>query len=288
MSESAAGARGEGEGEGDEKVYLGSSGLQMKVGVGTTLPSGTVPVRRHIWKPKPSADLLTPKPQVSPAEVPTPPVGTPAPRLTSPADLTPAPRTTAAADLTPIPRVRPTPRPAASLFAANRQPTMPPLVEPRVIGVHLAKGTIAGLCLLMFSFGVITTVLVDRYWPTRKAEWAGAASAQAQAAAAVAQAVQPAPAASTGATRTDSPSPSPSVESIPVDPPGPLEAKAAPAAGTAPAARLEPSPAPVMRLAPAQGRGPANKRPGTGRPAGSPTVGDRTMAPTGTWVDPFE
>jgi hypothetical protein len=291
VSESAAGARGEGEGEGDGKVYLGSSGLQMKVGVTGTLPSGTAPVRRHNWKPKPSADRLTPKPQLSPADVATPPVGTPAPRLTSQADLTPAPRLPSQADLTPPPRVRGTPRPAASLFGASRQPTMPPPAEATVQGVHLAKGTLTGLCLMMFSFGVITTVLVDRYWPTRKADWAGSVSAPAQAPAVVGQAILPAPAASTAATKTDSPtspSPSPSVEPIPVDPPGPLEAKAAPAAGTAPAATLEPSRAPVTRPAPAQGRGPGSKRPGTGRPAGSPPGGDRTMAPTGTWVDPFE
>jgi hypothetical protein len=257
----------------------------MKVSVKTTPPTGMTPVRRHVWKPKPSADALTPKPQLSPSDVPTPPVGTPAPRLTLPADLPPAPRLTSSAGKTPMPR---TPRPAQSLFAANRQPTLPPPAEPTVQGVHLAKGTLAGLCLLMFSFGVITTVLVDRYWPTRKAEWTGGPPVQAPAPAEVTQAVTPAPAAGADAPRTDSPPPWPSVEPMPVEPAGPLEAKAAPTAGTAPAARLEPNRAQVTRPVPAQGRGPANKRPGSGRPAGSPTEGDRTMAPSGTWVDPFE
>jgi len=139
----------------------------------------------------------------------------------------------------------------------------------------------------MFSLGVITTVLVDRYWPTRKAEWA-TTPAQVQAPAAVAQATPYAPAAAAAATKTDPPPPSPSVEPLPTDVPGALEAKAAPAVGTA---RVEPIHAPVTRAvpAPAQGRGPANKRLGTGRPAGPPAQGsDRTMAPTGTWVDPFE
>ena len=140
-------------------------------------------------------------------------------------------------------------------------PGSPPAPEEQPVqGLRLAKGTLAGLCLVAFSCGIISAVTIDRYWPTGRPECGAAASVAAVLP--MPSPAQPAAAAPPELAEAEAAEPTPAPRA---------------AVSTPPASRREVS----ARPAAAQGRSPARKRLA---PAAS---GSDQLAPTGIWVDPF-
>jgi hypothetical protein len=242
-------------GETDGVVYLGRSGFKMKVGVRMTPPGGTKPV--------------------SPVPVRTPP---PSARTPLPSAQTQAPPPTAR-----------TPRPAP--VSSGRPPTQLEIRLGRE--VSLTKAVLIGLCLIAFSSGIITTIAVDRFWPTARTDCGGTAPRAGVVPTGLAPGIGavPGPAAAPAAVVAPLPPP---VDPGPADQtialvPVPEAPGQSPAASTAPAAtratasRVPPGRS-VTRLTPAQGRPAARKRPAA---AQATTASGETMPPTGVWIDPF-
>jgi len=234
-------------GEKDGVVYLGKSSFKMKAGVVTTPPGGMA--------------------EAPPRTTPAPPRATPVPRTSLPPRATPVPA--------PLSR---TPRPPG---ISARQPTMPPVEDPLVRGVAMAKTTFIGVCLTAFSSGIMCTIAIDHFWPRGRAECS----------APVASAVA-APPAESDPGFVVPPEPAMPPATLAEETPPIAVVTPRPAAAPPPTARVvvstgrataSPGAAPApARPGPAQGRATARKR------SASTPGGDKMMTPTGVWIDPFE
>ena len=187
----------------------------------------------------------------------------PAVRLTPVSGVSPAPLTTPI----PPPRATPTP-PPWSMTGATRPPgapSRPPAPGGRLTHeVSLAKGTLAGLCMTMFSCGIMCAVAIYRFVPNLRPDCALAVAENGGAVPAlVVPAVESAPAPPTPIIVATTPAPPPTT---PASPP------AAPA-------RVSP----VAHRGPARGKARGGR---IGKRAARPTS-DGTMPLTDRWTDPF-